>query len=1174
MLEKFEQNISFDIWGSPENGKYRYKQQDGTFIDQTPADTCKRVAKALSDLEIEDKKEFWYNKFLEIMGNKFVGGGRIMANAGTNYTFASNINCVTMQQIPDSMSGILAVLGDAGLTLKAGCGVGYDFSTIRPKGAPVKGTGSSTSGVISFMKIYDSLCSTIIAGGARRGSQLGGLDIAHPEIEDFIDAKRQDNVLSYFNLSCLISDNFMKAVENDEDWELWFWHKTDIDPLDNFVKIIKAGDIPYNHSQFHYFKFDKEHVEVKFGNCTPETLYAKSVYKTIKAKNLFNKILKSTYDYGEPGVLFLDTINHQNNLYYCETIRTSNPCLVGDTMVMVADGRGYISIKQLADEGKDVPVYCLDENEKVVIKLMRNPRITGHSEKIYKITLDDGSILRTTSNHKFRLKDGKYKEVKDLQRGESLYILTKFEAPISVKKIRTKDYYWLYPGKESFLGNFGNSSCVTEHRLIAAFANGLEKIKHNYVVHHKDFNSKNNSPDNLQIMTEVEHCQLHSQNMFGDKNPMRRAKTEWSDEKWKDYHNHMSKAVGGKKNGRYLGISNERLKELMTEYTKQFGRKISRKEWEKYAKLNHYPKFFNEWRKDFFKNDITDALKNIALELGYQNLDEDPRVLRTYENMISQGYETKIENHKVYVKKVCEYCKKDFWELYSRREVSFCSLGCSGKRSGELQLGKNISDETRKIIQSKQNIVKTQQIEVFNNLKLSLNRIPLRKEWAETCKQNNISQEICRKSSPFKSWDELVDAAGMYNHKIVSVELDGIEDVYNGTVDDHHNFFVGGFEGQLTNGKKKWSNFNNLNCGEQPLNFGGSCLLGSMMLPVYVNNPFETEKVTFDFDSFEKDIFTASRFLDNVVEINNLPLELQREQMRIKRRHGLGYTGFGSMLNMMGISYGSQESVDLVEKIMKIMAQQSLLCNISLAKEKGCAPIFETFDSRMSVLSSKYLERILDTFSAEIKATLIEDIKVYGLRYSHATTIAPTGTLSITWGQNCSSGIEPAFANSYKRNVRVAGKKTKVQEEVMDYAYYLWTQKYGNEPLPSWWRVTNDLKVEDHLKIQAMAQKYVDSAISKTINIPIDYSFEDFQKVYMEGWKRGLKGMTTFRFNPKFSSGVLVEDKNLQNTTYSFTLEDGSEVVVSGSDKIEYDGEVHIAANLFDALKNGLYGNM
>jgi ribonucleoside-diphosphate reductase alpha chain len=682
----FRQNIAFDTWGS----KYQLKDHLGNAIEKTPKETCERVSRALANIETKDK-DYWYEQFMSIMGTRFAGGGRIMANVGAEKykKETSPINCTVMRQIPDSMAGIMDIAKEAALTLKAGCGVGYDFSTIRPKGAFVYGAGAETSGVISFMKIFDAVCSTVLSGGARRGAQMACLDISSPEIEEFITEKRKDGALRYFNCSVLITDIFMESVENDGEWSLWFWQKQydGKQPTPDKIKIVRKDDIPYNHSEYEYFSFSEDHNEVTWKNCTPKDIFKKIVYKTVKAKYLFELITKSTYSFWEPGFILIDRINTENNLYFCETIRALNPC------------------------------------------------------------------------------------------------------------------------------------------------------------------------------------------------------------------------------------------------------------------------------------------------------------------------------------------------------------------------------------------------------------------------------------------------------------------------------------------------------GEQGLHPLTSCLLGSMILTKYVKHPFE-KTVSFDFAQLTKDVRIASRALDNVVELNNLPIPEMQTEILKKRRHGLGFTGLGSALNMMNMAYGSNESLELAEKIQYTLAEVSLLISIELAKEKGCATIFNDKDNRIAVCKSGFMQRLLASFDSDTRKQIKSDILEHGLRYSHATSVAPTGTMSMSWGDYCSGGIEPVLSDTQLRNIRSPKKKTKIQEEVFDYAFFLWKNKFENKKLPSHWRTTNDLKVEDHMKMQSVVQKWCDSSISKTVNVPVDYSFEDFKNIYMRAWKLGLKGMTTYRPNPEVSSGVIMQKKDLENTEYSFTLEDGTEVILKGSEQVEYDGETHNVANLFDALKEGLYGRM
>ena len=207
---------------------------------------------------------------------------------------------------------------------------------------------------------------------------------------------------------------------------------------------------------------------------------------------------------------------------------------------------------------------------------------------------------------------------------------------------------------------------------------------------------------------------------------------------------------------------------------------------------------------------------------------------------------------------------------------------------------------------------------------------------------------------------------------------------------------------------------------------------------------------------------------------------------------------------------------------------------------------------------------------ANMDESVRDAIRRHGIRNALLTSIAPTGTISLYAG-NVSSGIEPVFAYAYTRKIlQKDGSRT--EEEVEDYALRLWRQMHGDAPLPEHFVDAQTLAPMDHVKMQAAAQKWVDSSISKTANVPTDYPYEQFKDIYLYAYEQGLKGCTTFRFNPEAFQGVLVKEKDLENTTYVFTLDDGSKLEVKGNEEIEYDGEVHTAANLYDALKEGYYG--
>ena len=261
--------ISRQIW----DAKYRLKTADGTPIDLTIEDSWRRVAQALASVEAEPSR--WEAPFYRALeGFRFLPAGRILSGAGSDRR-VTLFNCFVMGDIADDLGSIFDHLREAALTMQQGGGIGYDFSSLRPKGAPVRGVGADASGPLSFMDVWDAMCRTIMSAGARRGAMMATMRCDHPDIEAFIAAKRDAVRLRNFNLSVLATDPFMAAVEADAAWPLVFAGRT---------------------------------------------------YKTVAARALFDSITRATYDFAEPGVIFIDRINARNNLYYCETIRSTNPC--------------------------------------------------------------------------------------------------------------------------------------------------------------------------------------------------------------------------------------------------------------------------------------------------------------------------------------------------------------------------------------------------------------------------------------------------------------------------------------------------------------------------------------------------------------------------------------------------------------------------------------------------------------------------------------------------------------------------------------------------------------------------------------------------------------------------------------------------------------------------------
>jgi ribonucleoside-diphosphate reductase alpha chain len=695
------QPASWDIWDK----KYRLTTKQGEPVDQTIDDTYRRVARALADVEESaEKREYWYERFLWALRRGAIPAGRITSNAGAlaHKPATSTINCTVSGTIPDSMDGILERVHEAGLTLKAGCGIGYEFSTLRPRGAYVSGAGAYTSGPLSFMDIYDKMCFTVSSAGGRRGAQMGTFDVSHPDVRDFIKAKREDGRLRQFNLSLLITDEFMHAVERDLDWPLVF-------P----IGVKEADEIDLADPTRVVWR---EWPTTEGYVTRDDGLVACKIYGHVHARRLWDMIMTSTYDFAEPGFILIDRVNEMNNNWFVENIRATNPC------------------------------------------------------------------------------------------------------------------------------------------------------------------------------------------------------------------------------------------------------------------------------------------------------------------------------------------------------------------------------------------------------------------------------------------------------------------------------------------------------GEQPLPEYGSCLLGSVNLTKFVRDPFGP-KARFDWDEYREVVRVFTRMLDNVVEINGLPLERQRDEILRKRRHGMGFLGLGSALVMLKMRYGGREACEFTEAVAREMAVAGWEVALSLAKEKGPAPILvEEFEVTPAMLRkrpemvadgwkvgdripgrilharySRYMQRI-----ATVAPELVAELAEVGARFTHHTSIAPTGTISLSLANNASNGIEPSFAHSYSRNIIREGRKTKEKVEVMSYELLAYrtlinakAQPFSDradEKLPDYFVSADDISPKEHVDIQAAAQKWVDSSISKTANVPTDYPYEDFKDIYLYAYRQGLKGCTTFRFNPAAFQGVLVKEQDLANTTYRFELEDGSVVEAKGNEEIEYDGETHTAANLFDALKEGYYG--
>ena len=671
--------------------------------------------------------------------------------------------------VPDSSEGWAQAVRIGLTAWFNGEDVAFDYSEVRPAGAPLQIKGGRASGPEPLRKMLDFARTRILA---RQGGFLRPLD-AH-------------------DIMCSVGDAAVSGGVRRTAMISLF----DYDDLE--MRHCKDGDFWHTNSQ----RWNANNSAVWPERELTQTEVTRFVLDMVESGR------------GEPGIFNRRAAVDNRPARRAAAEFGTNPCVTGDVLVAVADGRGHVPIAQLAAEGKDVPVYCLDNRGKVAVRWLRHPRVTGHQQPIFKVKLDDGSAITVTGNHKFRLKTGEYVAAENLQPGDSLHVMTRYKA--SIKDIfveanaRSQDYVWV---------NNGQRQNEAEHRLVAAFHHDTE-IPSGYVVHHKDFDASNNAPNNLEILPKETHDMLHGATMRGENNPMVRAATEWSEEQWASYKQNMSMAVSGVKNGRYSGITHQQLKQHALTLTQQLGRRFSQKDWQQYAQAKGLPQTFSQWRKAHLGG-IIGLAKWAALESGFDHIEADPRVVQTYHNYSEQGYDCEIIDGQLYLHKQCEVCGNSFLVSRSQRETGVCSRSCAStqqwSRSRDQQLAAIYDAHA-----NRKEGVQQAQLQVYTQLQFKLGRSPLKVEWATACKEQAISPEISRVSSPFRSYADLQEAATMYNHRVVSVTFAGYEDVYNGTVDEFHNFFVGGWEGTTANGKEKWTYLNNLQCGEillRPMQF-------------------------------------------------------------------------------------------------------------------------------------------------------------------------------------------------------------------------------------------------------------------------------------------------------------------------------------------------------------------
>ena len=1070
------QDASLDIWDT----KYRLKRKDGVAVDEMIDDTYQRVARALAEVEATPEKQaHWNEQFLWALRHGAIPAGRITSNAGAleHKPATSTINCTVSGTIQDSMDNILERVHEAGLTLKAGCGIGYEFSTLRPRGAYVSGAGAYTSGPLSFMDIYDKMCFTVSSAGGRRGAQMATFDVGHPDVMDFIRAKREDGRLRQFNLSLLITREFMDAVQRDGEWKLAF-------PLNEQEVEEEALDL-YDAGQVIWRDWP-----TKKGYLVNEAgLVACKVYKTIKARHLWDMIMTSTYDFAEPGFILIDKVNEMNNNWFAEDIRATNPCVTADTRLHTQ--HGMIPIGELYASGEPLQV-TVDQRALGKGKgVSRRPAVpafmTEKEADVYRVETEDGYEIKATEWHDFYTPRGKIK-LKELTVGDGLLIQSgkgQFGGQGSAELgmllgLVTGDGHFTNRGggKQAAVVSFWGEERVLAP-VVAAYVNALiadmANTTRTYQVSPVAVPERNHIFIRSVILARV----LKHYGFTSD------SKLQVPEVIWRG----SEACVTG-----YL--------------------------------------------RALFQCDGTVNISSGSESCSVRLASSTPGLLKDVQMLLA--------NYGV------------FCRIRKRRDAGQRLLpdGHGGRKYYDCRADYEL-------------IIDGESRERF---------------------MQEIGFLLDNKNDRYNAWVEgkALKKTQTFVSKIKSITYVGREAVFDTTQEDHNTVVFNG----LVTGQ----------CGEQPLPPYGSCLLGSVNLTKFVRHPF-TDEASFDWDEFRKVVAIFTRMLDNVVEINGLPLEQQRREIMSKRRHGMGFLGLGSTVTMLRMRYGSEDSVRFTEKVSRELALTGWQVALDLAREKGPAPILEEeFEVTAEMLRkrpemkrdgyrpgdrvtgkvlhtrySRYMQQL-----AEIAPELAAQLEETGARFTHHSSIAPTGTISLSLANNASNGIEPSFAHHYSRNVIREGRKTKEKVDVYSFEMLAYRTMVnpeamphateGDNALPEYFVSADDITPREHVDIQAAAQKWVDSSISKTANVPTEYPFEDFKDIYLYAYQQGLKGCTTFRFNPEAFQGVLVKDKDLEKTVYQFTLEDGSVVQLKGNEEIEYDGETHTAANLYDALKEGYYG--
>jgi ribonucleoside-diphosphate reductase alpha chain len=921
-----------------------------------------RVARALAAAEPEGKRAQWEARFLEAQERGFIPAGRINSAAGTSLT-ATLINCFvqgvgdSITEVVDGKPGIYTALAEAAETMRRGGGVGYDFSSIRPEGAWVKGTNSRASGPVSYMRVFDQSCETVESAGARRGAQMGVLRCDHPDIERFIHAKDAGD-LSNFNISVGVTDAFMRAVESDVEFELV--HKAE-----------PAQDVKDSGA---YVRAD-----------------GLWVYRKVRARELWDQVMRSTYDHAEPGILFLDRMNIDNNLHYCETLESTNPCVTGDTRL--ATQYGLIPIADLCNTGVPlevtVDVRALGTRGRATVVRSAKPAfMTSREADVFRVMTKDGYEIRATAWHEFYTTRGKVK----------------------LSQLRVGDELWVQSGKGQF-GERGSESLGVLLGLIAGDGH---------------FTNRGGGHE-AAIISPFNEDRLLAETVASTVNAIT---------------NSFSNA------SRHYTVSPVAVPERNLVFVRSavLARALESLGFNRHTKLQ-VPELVwcgtegcvKGYLRGLFQTDGTVNISSYGQSCTVRLVSVERRLLQDVQVLLSNlGIFSRIR------------------QVLSGRRSAF-----PGGRGGTREYDCKATHEL---------MIGGESLRMF---------------------AREVGFLTPGKDEKLLTWLEIHEPSlfkrQRFATRVSQIEAAGREPVFDTTQADHNTVVFNG----LVTGQ----------CAEQPLPAYGCCDLGSIDLARFVVDPF-SDRSSFDYDGFGRVVDVSVRMLDNVLDVTPWPLEAQRAEAMAKRRIGLGFTGLGDALAMLRLRYDTPEARDMAAKIAEFMRDRAYVASVELAKERGAFPMF-----------NKDLYLSGGNFASRLPSEIKDAIRKHGIRNSHLLSIAPTGTISLAFADNASNGIEPPFSWTYTRKKRM-GDGTHKEFRVEDHAWRLHRHLHGAQAkLPEYFVTALEISADAHQAMVAAVAPFIDTSISKTVNVPEDYPYADFEGLYMKAWKSGLKGLATYRPN-------------------------------------------------------------